>query len=152
MLATLFPRTLDSDDRGSKIVLWLFGFVLLIKCLQSVVSIFNGHNIAMTADGIPIDSYGPAAAQTVVALFALLGVAKLPFYAVGWISLARYRSAVPLLLAILALEYLARSAVLHYLPIARSSQTGGVIVNRVLFAVMLVALWLSLRTRREPAS
>jgi hypothetical protein len=152
MFARLFPRALDADYRGSRVALWLFGVVVAVKSLQSLMSIFNGHNIARTADGIPLDTYGSAAAAAFVALFALLGVAKLPFYALCVAALARYRSAVPLLFALLALEYLARSAALYYLPIARTSQTGGLIVNRALFAMMLVGLWLAVRPVRDAAT
>jgi hypothetical protein len=152
MLAQLFPRALDADYRGSRSALWVFGFVVTIKSLQSLMSLFNGHAILMTADGIPVDTYAPVAAQTVIALFALIGAARLPFYALCALALARYRSAVPLLFTLMIADYLVRSAALFYLPVERTGSAGGLIVNRVLFAVMLVGLWLSLRTRRSGAT
>jgi hypothetical protein len=148
MLAQLFPRALDADYRGAKSALWLFGVVVTIKTLQSLMSLFNGHAILMTADGIPVDTYAPVAAQTVIALFALIGAARLPFYALCALALARYRSAVSLLFALMIVDYLVRSAALYYLPVERTGPAGGLIVNRVLFAMMLVGLWLSLRPPR----
>lgn len=147
MFADLIPQRFDADYRGSRIAPWLLGVVITVKILQSVMSIFNGHDIAMTADGVPLDTYGAAGAQAVVSLFALLGVARLPFYALCVLALARYRSAIPLMLALLALEYLARSLALVFLPIVRTGTAGGLIVNRVLFGVMLVGLILSLWRR-----
>ncbi|MFN8574747.1 MAG: hypothetical protein U0132_22020 [Gemmatimonadaceae bacterium] len=149
MMAPLLPRSLGAEYRGSQSALWLFGLVVTVRSLQSLVSIFNGHYVAITADGIPVDSYTAAGAQTVLALFALIGVAKLPFHALSVLALVRFRSAVPLFFAIMALEYIVRSLTLMYLPIERSGPAGGLVVNRVLFAVMLVGLWLSLRTRRD---
>ena len=99
MLAQLFPQRLDADYRGSRFAPWLLALVVIVKSLQSLVSIFAGHFVAMGADGIPLDTYTPAGAQTVVALFALLGIGRLPFYALCVLALARYRSAIPLMLA-----------------------------------------------------
>jgi hypothetical protein len=58
---------------------------------------------------------------------------------------------VPLLFTLMALDYLARSLALYYLPIDRTSSIGGLMVNRVLFALMLLGLVLSLRPRRATA-
>lgn len=147
MLSQLLPPRLDNDYHGSRIAPWLLGLVLTVKFLQSMMSIFRGAYVASSADGIPLDTYAPAAAQTFVAMFALLGSARLPFYALGALVLAKYRSAVPLLLALFSLDYVARSLVLYYLPIERTSDTGGLVVNQVLFALMVVGLVLSLRRR-----
>lgn len=149
MLAQLVPQRLDADYRGSRFAPWLLALVVTVKSLQSVVSIFAGHDVAMGADGIPLDTYTPAGAQTVVALFALLGIGRLPFYALCVLALVRYRSAVPLMFALFALEYVARSLALLYLPIARTGTAGGLVVNRVLFALMLIGLVLSLRRRGD---
>ncbi|HEY3286373.1 MAG TPA: hypothetical protein VGJ96_04535 [Gemmatimonadaceae bacterium] len=151
MLSQLFPSRLDNTYRGSRIALWLLGAVVTVKLLQSFVSIFLGRFVASSADGVPLDAYSPAAAQTVVAMFALIGVARLPFYALCLLALARYRSAVPLMLALLALEYLARSLALFYVPIERTGAAGGLVVNRVLFAMMVAGLALSLWPRRSAA-
>ena len=147
MFDRLLPARLDNAYFGSRIAPWLLGVVLTIKLLQSVVSIFLGASVASSADGIPLDTYAPAAAQTVIAMFALLGVARMPFYALCALALARYRSAVPLMLALFALDYVVRSLVLYYLPIARTGTAGGLVVNQVLFALMVVGLVLSLRRR-----
>lgn len=147
MLGQLLPARLDNAYHGSRIAPWLLGVVLTIKLLQSVVSIFAGASVASSADGIPLDTYAPAAAQTVVAMFALLGVTRLPFYALCALALARYRNAVPLMLALFSLDYVVRSLVLYYLPIERTGTAGGLVVNQVLFALMVIGLGLSLRRR-----
>lgn len=149
MPGQFLPPRLDNSYHGSRLAPWLLGLVVTVKLLQSLVSIFLGRSVAMSADGIPLDAYTPAGAQTVVALFALLGIARLPFYALCLLVLARYRSAIPLMLALLALEYMARSLALYFVPIARTGTAGGLVVNRVLFAMMIVGLALSLWRRRD---
>ena len=149
MLGQLLPPRLDNSYHGSRIAPWLLGLVLTVKCLQSMMSIFRGAYVASSADGIPLDTYAPAAAQAFIAMFALLGSARLPFYALCALALAKYRSAIPLMFALFSLDYVTRSLILYYLPIERTSDTGGLVVNQVLFAGMVVGLVLSLRRQRD---
>jgi len=145
MFGPLLPARLDNSYRGSRVATWLLGVILTVKVLQSIMSIFRGAYVASSADGIPFDTYTPAGAQTVVAMLALLGAARLPFYALCALALAKYRSAIPLMLALFSLDYVVRTLVLYFLPIARTGTAGGLVVNQVLFALMVVGLVLSLR-------
>ena len=149
MLGQLLPLRLDNSYNGSRVAPWLLGLVVTVKLLQSMGTIFLGASVASNADGIPLDTYAPAAAQTVIAMFALLGVARVPFYAICVLALAKYRSAVPLMLALFSLDYVARSLVLYFVPIERTGTAGGLVVNQVLFALMVVGFVLSLRRRGD---
>ena len=147
MLDELLPRRLDNEFRGNKLALWLFGLVVALKSAQSLAIIFNGYSTARDADGIPLDSYTPAVAQTVVAVFAQGSLWRLFFCLVCVLVLFRYRSAVPLMFALLALHYLAAQLVLKFVPLLRVGMPVGPLVNLMLFVVMLVGLGLSLRRR-----
>ena len=50
LLNQLFPEQLDNDYRGRKLAIWLFGFVVLVKTLQMLVSIVNGYSTLRNAD------------------------------------------------------------------------------------------------------
>ena len=73
--AGLLPRSADNTYRGHKLALWIFGVVVLMKFGISMGTMLNGRNAAITADGIPLDTYSFPAAQTLVSLFATLGLA-----------------------------------------------------------------------------
>ena len=147
MLETLLPRRLDNEYRGSKVALWLFGLVVAMKSTQSPAIIFHGYATARDADGIPLDSYTPAVAQTVVAVFAQGSLWRLFFCFVCVLVLFRYRNAVPLMFALLALNYLAAQLVSQFVPLQRVGGPVGPLVNLTLFVVMLVGLGLSLLRR-----
>ena len=51
MLDALLPRAIDNTYRGHRAALWLFGLVVSVRMLQSLVVIFNGHSTAINADG-----------------------------------------------------------------------------------------------------
>ena len=147
MLGELLPRRMDNEYRGRKLALWLFGLVVAMKSAQSLAIIFNGYPTARDADGIPLDSFTPAVAQTVVAVFAQGSLWRLFFCLLCVLVLFRYRSAVPLMFGLLALNYLAAQLVLIFVPLPRVGAPVGPLVNLMLFVVMLVGLGFSLWRR-----
>jgi len=149
MLNALLPPSLNNEYRGSRSALWLFGLVVAMKGAQSLAIILNGHSTAIGADGIPLDSFTPAAAQTVMAVFAQGSLWRLFFCLLCGIVLLRYRNAIPLMFALLALNYLTAQLVLGLVPIPRIGVPIGPLVNLLLFVIMLVGLGLSLWRRSE---
>lgn len=148
MFARLLPDRLDAAYSGHRLGLWLFGLVVAVLCLQSTMSVVAAPSILQSADGIPLTRYAPDAAQTVVALFALLGFAKLLLPLLGVVVLARYRSAVPAMFVALLVARLGAQVVLRVHPIARVGSSPGVVVNRVLLALTLIGVVLSLTPPR----
>lgn len=147
MVGELLPRRMDNEYRGHKLALWLFGLVIATKSTQSLAIIFNGYATVRDADGIPLDSFTPVAAQTVVAIFAQGSLWRLFFCLLCVLVLLRYRSALPLMFGLLALNYLAAQLVLVFVPLPRVGTPPGPLVNLTLFVVMLIGLGLSLWRR-----
>jgi hypothetical protein len=114
---------------------------------MSLNSIFNGYTVATTADGIPLDTYPPAAVRTIVSLWALLGLSSVMLCLLCILALVQYRSMVPLMFAMFLLEYLGRRLILQFLPIVRTGTPPGVYINLALLAVMIAGLALSLSGR-----
>lgn len=152
MFDGLLPKRLDNQYRGNRLALWLFGLVVALKSLQSLAIILNGYATARDADGIPLDSYPHAAAQTVVAVFAQGSLWRLFFCFVCLLVLFRYRSAVSLMFALLALNYLAAQLLMKFVPLPRVGGPVGPVVNLILFVLMLVGLGLSLWRRGGAAA
>jgi hypothetical protein len=146
MLDKLLPASIDNTYRGHRAALWLFGLVVGLRIAQSLAVIFNGYGTARGADGIPVDTYTPEAAQQMVALFAQGSLWRLTLGAFGVIVLIRYRSAVPLMLALLLLNYLGSQMILLFIPLLRTGTPPGPYVNFGLFVLTIVGLILSLRT------
>ncbi len=144
MFNQLLPQRIDNTYRGYKLALWLFALLVFIKVAISLNCIFNGYSVATSADGIPLDTFTSAGAQTVVSLFALLGNSWLMICLLCILVLARYRSMIPLMFGLLLLEHLSRKLILQFLPMVRTGTPPGFYVNLLLLAVMLVGLALSL--------
>jgi hypothetical protein len=152
VLNQLLPQPIDNRYRGHKLALWLFGLLLLMNLVIGLNSIFNGRTVASSADGIPLDTFTPAAARTVVTLFALLGLSRLALCLVGILALVRYRAMVPLMFAVFLFGHLGRWLILRAMPIPRTGTPPGSIVNLVLLGLMVVGLALSLWRQGEASS
>jgi hypothetical protein len=144
MFKQFLPQRIDNTYSGHRLALWLFALVVAMKILQSLLVIFNGYSVVMSADGIPLDTYTPASAQTVVAVFALSGLSRLIISLLCVLVLVRYRSAIPFMFALLVLEHLARQLILHFIPLIRTGTPPAQFVNLIVFALMIVGLALSL--------
>lgn len=145
----ILPQCLDNTYRGPKIALWLLGLLVAVKLLQMLVSIFSPHYTLISADGIPLDAYPPAAAQTIAGLFALLGRARLILFLGCVLALVRYRSAVPLMFLVLVLDDVTIRLTHVLEPIPRTGTPVGLTINLVLAVFMVAGLVLSL-WRRGP--
>jgi len=55
----------------------IFGLVVLMRTVVAVNSIFNGYAVMTTADGMPLDTFAPGAAQSLLSLWALMAVGNL---------------------------------------------------------------------------
>ncbi len=150
MFNQFLPKRVDNAYRGQRPALWLLGLAVLMKAGIGLECIFNGRHAAASADGIPLDTFTSAGAQTVVALFAIWGLSQLVLCSLCVLALVRYRALVPLMYAVLLLEYLGRKGVLHYLPVPRVGPAPGVGVNAVLLVLMVVGLALSLWAKGGP--
>ncbi len=147
MFSDLLPGQLDNTYRGRKSALWLFAVIVSVRILQSVVVIFNGYSIAKSADGIPLDTYAPGVARTVVALFSLSALNRLLLALLCVLVLVRYRRAISFMFVLLIVGYLASQVLLRFVPIESVGAPPGASVNLVLFVLTIVGLALSLWKR-----
>ena len=149
MVNPIFPSQADNQYRGQKLALVLLGLVIALRLIMGANSVFNTHLVATTADGIPVDSYPAAAAQTILSMFAALGLNYLLWCAFGIIVLIRYRTLVPLTFLLLLTGLLARRVQSYLLPVPIVGAPPAKIVGLVLIALMVSGLVLSLWPRRE---
>lgn len=150
MLGDLAPRVADNRYRGIKLGLWLYVPLLLLRAGTSVASVFNAHDAASLADGIPVDTFGAPAARAFLSLFMLLGWSNLMVVVLGLIVLLRYRSLIPAMLAVWLVADLGKRAILAVAPIERTVNPG-LAINLTILGLTVLALVLSLMGRRTDA-
>lgn len=148
----LLPRSIDNHYRGRNLALWLFWVVVIIRAAQGVSLMINGYSIVKDADGIPLETFPPAAAQSIVAMFAVSGGSRLVLSILGVLIFVRYKSAIPLMLALLALDQVVKQLLLYIYPLYRVGNPIGPTVNGVLLALTIIGLVLSVWGKRPSRS
>jgi hypothetical protein len=151
ILNRLFPKRFDNAYTGQLPGLWLFVPILIVELVIGGNSMLNARSVAMGADGIPLDSYGPAGAAMVVSLFSLLGLSRLLLSLQGVLVLVRYRAAVPYMYLLFLLLHLGNKALALLYPAlkpAGSTPATGSIVVLVMLGALLIGFVLSLAGRR----
>lgn len=153
-IATIFgrllPRPVSNRFEGYRAALWLLGLYIALKLAMSINSIVNTAAVASGADGIPLDSFGPEAARTVLMLFALMSLGQLTLALVALTILIRYRAMIPFIYLMLLGEALARRLIVRGYEVARADGAAGWYVNVALLALLALGLGLSLVHRRRP--
>lgn len=152
MFSQLFPQRADNTYRGHKVALWIFCLVALLNGLIGFQSTFNTREVATSADGIPLDTFSLAATQTVLSLFALLGVSRIVILLICAVIFFRYRSLVPLMLVVLLLSQLASRVVHYYLPSPITGNPPGPTVILSILGLTALAFGLSLWKREQGES
>jgi hypothetical protein len=146
MFSRIFPAQIDNNYLGHRLAVWLLVPIVLLRAVIGFNSIFFTRTVATSADGLPLDSFTAAGAQTVLALFALLGLFSLLLALLGFVVLVRYRAMIPFLYLFLLIQELGNKAILLANPITSSApsrtQAGSVVVLAIL-AMTLIGFVLS---------
>lgn len=154
MFNRIFPKQFDNVYRGHWLAIWLLVPVVLGKIAMGTNSIINTRQVLAGADGIPIDSYGAAAADVVTALFALGGLFQLLLGLQGALVLVRYRAMVPFMYLLLLVQQVGAKALLLAHPVVRTgvptSQLGTAFILAIL-ALTTIGFVLSLLHKSNSA-
>lgn len=146
------PRRIDNHYRGQKLALWLFWVVVIIRAAQGVSLLANGYSIVKEADGIPLETFPLAASQSIVGMFAISGGSRLVLSILGILIFVRYRSAIPLVFALLALDQGTKELLLYVYPLYRVGNPIGPTVNGVLLFLTVIGFVLSVWGKRPSSA
>ncbi|HEY1925985.1 MAG TPA: hypothetical protein VGG92_00840 [Caulobacteraceae bacterium] len=146
VLERVFPKALDNRYRGHAVALWIFGLLVVFKAMISLVSLADPAR-GYAADGIPLNTYSPAAAQAVIGVGAYLDVELLMLVLLFVLALVRYRAMVPLMYVVLAIEFLAHRGAGLWRPIARIGGSSASFTTLGVFALTLIGLALAVTGR-----
>ncbi len=155
MVGLLFPEVIDNKYRGQWWALVFFVPVLLLKLMMGfnvagLNPVIAVRDILQDVDGIPLDTYSPAAVTDLIFFANAWGLSLLTICLVGVVALIRYRSMIPIAILLLTFEQVGRKA----MSIAESGwgigsdMSAGNTINWALSFALLLALVLSIVRRR----
>jgi hypothetical protein len=147
MLDRILPERFDDPYRGHPLALWLFYAITLMTIARSGIHIFRSDGGAQSIATIPLDAFGPGGAATVISLFALWGLSQLLLGLLFAVVALRYRAMIPLMYALILVEYAGRIAIGFAKPIVTVGTPPGGPGSIAMIALGAIGLVLSLRTR-----
>ncbi len=154
MLGRLFPRSLTNEYQGSWAALCLLAPVLILKTVIGFN--FSGLNpfvsvgeVLQTVDGVPLNTFSPEAAATIVDSAGAWGMALFALCLFVWLVVVRYRTGLPVAILVLLSEQLGRTGVgtarlVAELVATPTMPSTAALINLGMTAFLTIALLLSL--------
>lgn len=141
----LFPANAANDYRGYTIAILFLLAAIALRLLMAYAALIDTHGMIQDADSIPIDTWPPAAAATMLYMTKLLGLDHLLLTVVAIVVLIRWRSLIPFAFLLLLTEQAGRFALKLLNPVPRTGISYvPVDPNLVIIAVLSIGLALSL--------
>jgi len=141
VLNRVFPKQFDNEFIGYKFSLWIFYALTALTLWRSQHHLFAADGGAESIASIPLSSYPAGPSDTIIGVFSLWGLSQLIVGLIYLVACIRYKSMIPLLYLLAALEYLVRFA---YVGVYKSIETAGTAPGSVVnlpFAIAFTVLF-----------
>ena len=146
MLEKLFPQPADDNYHGHKLGKWLLIFYTVKSFVAGSIHMFAADGGAQSIASITLDQFSQGAADSIVTIFGLWGMEQLVIGFISAMMLWRYKSLIPFMALVYAIEYFGRFASHWYTPGVTTLHTPpGAVMDYILVPLALVMLVLSLR-------
>lgn len=147
-MSHIFPKQIDNTYRGYRLAIWLLVPIVVVKMIMGFNMLVDARELAQTADGLPLDSFGALPAAIIVMDFKTGGLERIVLATLALVALLRYRAMLPLIYLLLAFDAVGLMVLwkANPLPIVRSSggPSLGFMINLSLAAALLIGFALSL--------
>ena len=146
----LLPAKVDNVLRGSQIPLYVFALLAILGTVRSLIHVFSSDGGAGSIAGMDLTVQG---ADGIIFAFALWGSSQLLFALIQLLVVFRYRSLVPFMWVMSALEVLLRELVGKMKPVTFAHTPPGAIGNQILLPLavfmLVLSLWSGVRVVKE---
>lgn len=150
MMDVLFPESANNEFKGHKLAIWVLYLYIFKSFFAGLVHMFASDGGAQSIGSVTLDSFTQGGADSVVTMFGLWGMEQ---FVIGFIALAllmRYKSLIPLIWAIYAVEYTGRALSHIFTPGLVTDHTPpGVMVDNVLVPLAIVMFIFSIYTTKK---
>ena len=135
----LLPAQIDNTIRGTKISFYIFTLYAIVSTVRSCIHLLSSDGGAGTIAGMDLSVAG---ADGIIFAFALWGSSQLLFAIIQLLAVIRYRSLIPFMWLMLALEILLRELVGKMKPVTFAHTPPGAIGNQIILPLaMVMVVW-----------
>ena len=137
----LLPAQIDNTIRGTKIPFYLITLYAIVSTVRSCIHLLSSDGGAGTIAGMDLSVAG---ADGIIFAFALWGSSQLLFAMIQLLAVIRYRSLIPFMWLMLALEILLRELVGKMKPVTFAHTPPGAVGNQIILPLAVVMVVWSL--------
>ena len=137
----LLPARIDNTIRGSRIPFYVFALYAIVSLVRSCIHLLAPDGGAGSIAGMNL---AVAGADGIIFAFALWGSSQLILALIQLLVVFRYRSLIPFMWLLLALEVLLRELVGRMKPVTFAHTPPGAIGNQLILPLAALMLALSL--------
>ena len=137
----LLPAQIDNTIRGTKIPFYIFTLYAIVSTVRSCIHLLSSDGGAGTIAGMDLSVAG---ADGIIFAFAFWGSSQLLFAMIQLLAVIRYRSLIPFMWLMLALEILLRELVGKMKPVTFAHTPPGAIGNQIILPLAVVMVVWSL--------
>ena len=150
MINILFPKIANNTFNGHKLALWSLFLYVTKSIFAGLVHMFVSDGGAQSIGSVSLDSFTKGGADSVITMFGLWGLEQFVIGLIALIILLRYKSLIPLLWGIYAIEYLGRSLSHLFTPgLVTESVPPGLVVDTVLVPLAIIMFLFSIYTTKK---
>jgi len=142
----LLPAKIDNVIRGTKIPFYIFALYAIVSTVRSCIHLLSPDGGAGTIAGMDLSVAG---ADGIIFAFALWGSSQLMFALIQLLTVIRYRSLIPFMWLMLALEVLLRELVGAMKPVTFAHTPPGAIGNQLILPLAALMVILSVWSARQ---
>lgn len=150
ILEILLPAKADNTIRGTKIPFYVFTLLAIISAVRSCIHLLAPDGGAGSIAGMDLSVAG---AEGIIFAFALWGSSQVLMAIIQLLVIIRYRSLIPFMWLMLALEVLLRQLVGAMRPVTFAHTPPGAIGNQVMLPLALImvvwSIWSGVKTIRS---
>tara|TARA_B100000683_G_scaffold272385_1_gene315475 strand:- start:4160 stop:4720 length:561 start_codon:yes stop_codon:yes gene_type:complete len=146
----LFPESANNEFKGHKLAIWLLYFYIFKSFFAGLVHMLASDGGAQSIGSVSLDSFTQGGADSVVTMFGLWGMEHFVIGLIALVLLLRYKSLIPLIWGIYAVEYTGRALSHTFTPGLVTDHTPpGVMVDNILVPLSIMILIFSIYTTKK---
>lgn len=111
MKKVLFPKIADNNYAGHKLAKWVLYIYVFKSFFAGCVHMFAADGGAQSIGSVALDSFTQGGADSVVTMFGMWGMEQIIIGLIAVLILWRYKSLIPMLWGIYAIEYIGRGVI-----------------------------------------
>ncbi len=149
-MGALLPKEANNTYAGHRLAKWVLYIYIFKSFLAGCIHMFAGDGGAQSIGSIKLDTFSQEASDTIVTVFGLWGMEQLVIGIIALTVVWRYKSLIPAIWAVYAIEYTGRGLAHLSSPGTATEHTPpGFVLDYVLLPLAIIMLIFAVKTSKR---